>query len=75
MTEELLKSAGVCSRMPVCHAPCQIKAAACRAGYSRHLLNPQRTRVLHHSTGRKVSLVCRQECFFLLLLSKRDFNG
>lgn len=30
--EELLKSAGVCCHMPVCHTPCQIKPAACRAG-------------------------------------------
>lgn len=54
--EELLKSAGVCSHMPVCHAPCKIKPAACRAGYSHCLLNPQCTRVLHHCTGRKVAI-------------------
>lgn len=53
--EELLKSAGVCCHMPVCHTPCQIKPAERRAGYSHCLLHPQPTRVLQPWTGRKVT--------------------
>lgn len=52
----LLKPAGVCSCTPVCHAPRQIKPAACRAGCSHCLLTAQRTRVFHPCTERKLTI-------------------
>lgn len=55
-SEDLLKSAGLCSRLPVGHTPCQVKLAAHRAGYSHCLPNAQCTGVLRHCTGRKVTV-------------------